>query len=116
MTKLFKILSVLSLATVAACTNGGSSTSTTGGTATAGGTTTGGGIPGRSAASRQCRDRPDGPRSVNTALTAPLGLGPGPDGGMIAQAQAKVFYNAVSDPRLWTCDFAAGFVSSLGGL
>jgi hypothetical protein len=114
MTNPFKILCVLSLASVAACAGGssGTTTTTTGGTPTTGGTTTGGGIPAVPALGNTEVDRM-GRGAVNTALTAPLGTFALFDGGELLQAQAKDYYNSVSDAGQWEGDFAPAFVGSL---
>jgi hypothetical protein len=112
MTNTFKILCVLSLASLVACGSGSSGTTTTGGTATTGGTTTGGGIPAVPTLGNTEVDRM-GRGAVNTALTAPLGRFALDDGGVLLTAQAKDYYNSVSDPTMWQADFAPAFIGSL---
>jgi len=112
MTNSIKILCVLSLGSVAACSSGGGggTTGTTGAATTTAGTT--GAIPAVPTLGNTEVDRM-GRGAINTALTAPLGTYALADGGVLLQAQAKDYYNSVSDPTMWQSDFIAAFIGSL---
>jgi len=100
--------------TTGGTTTGGTTTGgTTTGGATTGGTTTGGttGFPAVPTLGAEI-DRMGRP-AVNTALTAPFGFFPLPDGGSITEPAAKDLYNADGNPAGWVQNYTLAFAGNL---
>ncbi len=97
--------------TSATTTGGTSATTTTGGSSATTGGTTGATIPPFPTIGSEI-DRMGRP-AINTALTAPLGAAPLPDGGALAEPAAKDLYNSDNTPADWATNWTYPFATSL---